>query len=67
MDRSRLSVQEKTRAPPLSDQISLHSELVDGIKEEALPCLVGFILLPFWAGLNCAQSQQNYDSIKTIS
>ena len=66
--RSRLC-QCSTRPGPLSSLIKFHS-IVSWwmeLRREALSCLVGFILLPFWAGLNCDQSQQNYDSIKTIS
>ena len=66
--RSRLC-QCSTRLGPLSSLIKFHS-IVSWwmeLRREALSCLVGFILLPFWAGLNCDQSQQNYDSIKTIS
>ena len=66
--RSRLC-QCSSRPGPLSSLIKFHS-IVSWwmeLRREALLCLVGFILLPFWAGLNCDQSQQNYDSIKTIS
>ena len=63
------SANAASRPGPLSSLIKFHS-IVSWwmeLRREALLCLVGFILLPFWAGLNCDQSQQNYDSIKTIS